>query len=694
MSIRNKIIASIIFSIVMTAGGLAAVAYWQTGKALTQSFEINSVAQLQRMDAYIDLFMTDSKRMLEVMGQIPNLKEANGKLTSYIGSKSEVKTNFNDHTPFQKELFQEFLVLKNIFPAFDIVYMGTEDGGFLQAPDDRLSAGYDPRTRPWYRDAEKAKGKTIVSEAYLSVNNKVVYTIAKAMYDDANKMVGVIALDMNIDELSAFFNTVTIGESGHAIVAEKDGMIISDPDDPKRLFKKFKDLGIPSLVAAFENPKGVSVVTLDGVAHLACMLQTADGWKLLILIEEGEVRGAAREMVLNMLMVGGLLMLLLAFAGFLMARNIVEPINRMVQAAQKVAAGDFDAVSIDARFSGELHKLHESLVLMVQQLGTFINTANSKTAEAESALKQGHEALQQAEAAQHKAENARREGLQEAGTQLEVTVNQLNGASSGLSGQISQARTGAEVQRVRVGDTVVALEEMRATVVQVAQRAAQAADASAAARTEASKGANIVQEVVVAIGAVNTKSAEMAVNLEALGEQAAGIGQVMSVISDIADQTNLLALNAAIEAARAGDAGRGFAVVADEVRKLAEKTMTATREVGDAVKAIQTSSSTCVKSMHESYGAVVQSTELATSASTSLTTIVTLVEGSSDQIQAIAAASEQQSKTAEEINKSAEEVNEIAQSTADIMASSLNSVEDLTRMAQELNALVNNLKNG
>ncbi len=119
------------------------------------------------------------------------------------------------------------------------------------------------------------------------------------------------------------------------------------------------------------------------------------------------------------------------------------------------------------------------------------------------------------------------------------------------------------------------------------KNAAQAAESADNARTQAEKGAKIVDEAVSAINEINVLTEKLKANMDVLKEKADGISQVMTVISDIADQTNLLALNAAIEAARAGEAGRGFAVVADEVRKLAEKTMNATKEVGDAINEIQ-----------------------------------------------------------------------------------------------------------
>ena len=110
----------------------------------------------------------------------------------------------------------------------------------------------------------------------------------------------------------------------------------------------------------------------------------------------------------------------------------------------------------------------------------------------------------------------------------------------------------------------------------------------------------MVKSAINGIEAVHKQFTTIKNDIDQLGQQAQSIGQIMDVISDIADQTNLLALNAAIEAARAGEAGRGFAVVADEVRKLAEKTMSATKEVGQAISDIQEGTRRNIESVEQS----------------------------------------------------------------------------------------------
>jgi methyl-accepting chemotaxis protein len=212
------------------------------------------------------------------------------------------------------------------------------------------------------------------------------------------------------------------------------------------------------------------------------------------------------------------------------------------------------------------------------------------------------------------------------------------------------------------------------------------------AKSKAEDGSQIVRKVVEGIENVRHQAQEMKDDMGNLGLQAQGIGNIMNVISDIADQTNLLALNAAIEAARAGDAGRGFAVVADEVRKLAEKTMTATKEVGDAIQGIQDSAKKNIANVERSGMTIEHTTDLAAKSGEALLAIVTLVESASDQVRSIATAAEQQSATSEEINLSIEDVSRISSETSDAMGRSSSAVSALANQAHVLSHLIEEMQ--
>ncbi|WP_419781505.1 HAMP domain-containing methyl-accepting chemotaxis protein [Maridesulfovibrio sp.] len=264
----------------------------------------------------------------------------------------------------------------------------------------------------------------------------------------------------------------------------------------------------------------------------------------------------------------------------------------------------------------------------------------------------------------------------------------LNSSAESLSRQVDEASRGAATQSERTAETATAMEEMNATVVEVARNAGEAAENTELTRDKASTGADVVGKVVNAIEDIQKQAQTLRIDTVEMGRQAEGISSIIEVISDIADQTNLLALNAAIEAARAGEAGRGFAVVADEVRKLAEKTMTATTEVNEAITAIQNSSRTNIQSSKAAVKAVETSTELAAQAGNVLEEIVNYSDDSSERVHSIATASEEQSASAEQITRSSEEVDRISQETSRSMHEAANSLEEIAEMTKELDQLI------
>lgn len=266
-----------------------------------------------------------------------------------------------------------------------------------------------------------------------------------------------------------------------------------------------------------------------------------------------------------------------------------------------------------------------------------------------------------------------------------TTVSEdVSTAAKQLTDQILLAHQGADEQRSRTTEVATAVEEMNATILEVARNAGDASETAHSAQETARVGSSQVQDVISVMDAVSNKAGELKNEMDDLGVQAEGIGRIMVVINDIADQTNLLALNAAIEAARAGEAGRGFAVVADEVRKLAEKTMQATNEVNTYIGAIQESARKNMTATEETTSVINKATTMSHEAGDSLAKILHLVESTDDQIRSIASASEQQSSASEEINLSTGEINRIAIDTVDAMSNASQGIDSIAKMADEL----------
>ncbi len=375
----------------------------------------------------------------------------------------------------------------------------------------------------------------------------------------------------------------------------------------------------------------------------------------------------------------------------LISRSISVPLARATAAAGEIARGNFD-VSLSAAGRDEVAELESALTTMAGTLRTNIAEIEAKSADAEEKARAAQVAKAEAEKARQQAESAKSEGMLHAAERLDEVVRNISAASEEISAHADEINTGTEHQRQRIEATATAMEEMNATVLEVARNASDAAQQGEGVKSKAQDGANVVRGSIAAMDTTRTQAGALQESMKELETQASSIGQIMNVITDIADQTNLLALNAAIEAARAGEAGRGFAVVADEVRKLAEKTMTATKEVGDSITAIQRVADDNVRAMDTAVSELEKATEHSHRSGEALGEIVTGTEESAEQIRSIATAAEEQSAASDEINQSIEEISNIAAETARGVAETTDALSHLASQASALQNLIEELK--
>lgn len=400
-----------------------------------------------------------------------------------------------------------------------------------------------------------------------------------------------------------------------------------------------------------------------------------------------------KEAIYKASLMGAAVVIVFGILSILMGRAMSAPIKKSTNYAVAVASGNLDARLV-VNSQDEVGTLATALHNMVDNLKAQIHEAQDQSRQASEKGKEAEQAMQEARIAQQSAETARQEGMLAAAHQLEEVVTIVNTVTTELLHHIEDAEHGSEKQAHRVSETASAMEEMNNTVMEVARNANTTATLTQTTREKAESGAQAVQDVVNRIGEVQKDALAVKTDMSQLHVNVQSIQEIMRVISDIADQTNLLALNAAIEAARAGDAGRGFAVVADEVRKLAEKTMNSTTDVAKAITAIQHSTQQSMNQVDVTVDNIGKTTAQAAESGTALREIVALVENAAEQVEAIAAASEQQSSTSEHINHSMTGINTIAAENSANMRKAAQSVSDLSAQAQVLYKLIENMKKG
>ncbi len=279
-------------------------------------------------------------------------------------------------------------------------------------------------------------------------------------------------------------------------------------------------------------------------------------------------------------------------------------------------------------------------------------------------------------------------------TEVNDSVEKAASASATISSSATQMAAGAEEQSTQVGEVASAVEEISKAISENANNAQEAVTIANTSMEAAEKGGAIVQKTIHGMETISGVIRRSAETINTLGHSSSQIGEIISVINDIADQTNLLALNAAIEAARAGEQGRGFAVVADEVRKLAERTSKATKEISVMIRRIQEETQEAVKGIQTGADNVEKERVLAGEAGEALNDIVERVGRMVGVISSIATANSEQARASEDITRNINGISSVTDENAqaiDQIARSTNEVEQITG---DLHSLVGKFKLG
>jgi PAS domain S-box-containing protein len=255
-----------------------------------------------------------------------------------------------------------------------------------------------------------------------------------------------------------------------------------------------------------------------------------------------------------------------------------------------------------------------------------------------------------------------------------------------------QIAVGSQRQADEITNTSSAVEEMAASMNQVSRNAEASADAARRALELAENGDRAVVDTSEAMGRIDTAVQKTSEKMRTLGARSSEISEIIDLIDDIAAQTNLLALNAAIEAAHAGEAGLGFSVVAEEIRKLAERSARATRDVGSLIKAIQDETTEALSAMDVGMKEVRGGSRLASEASSALRDISDAVRQSSELIEEISAASEEQARVTRNLAGAMQTISSITLETSAGAHETAQTIQGMVSLSEQLNGAISQFK--
>ncbi|GGY59686.1 HAMP domain-containing methyl-accepting chemotaxis protein [Marinobacter zhanjiangensis] len=381
--------------------------------------------------------------------------------------------------------------------------------------------------------------------------------------------------------------------------------------------------------------QGDMVATAEESAEMASALQQAQQQEML----------AERQQA--MMLIAGVLAVIVIFGSalsWLLTRSILHPVREAVALATRVASGDLQE-TVTSKRTDELGQLLSALSAMVTSLRELVRHIDSG-------------------------------------------ATNIASSAEELSTVTTETSEGVTRQRDQTDQVATAMNEMVATVSEVAKSAEEAFGAATTANEKASAGEAAVEETLSYVNQLNGQVETVMERLRGLQTDTQNISTVLDVIKSVAEQTNLLALNAAIEAARAGEQGRGFAVVADEVRSLAQRTQSSASEIETLITNLVNSAEDSVSTMSSGTTLAGQTLDSARTTGETIREIAEAVGNISQYNSQIATAAEQQTSVAEDINQNVTQIRDVSDQSATAAEQISTSSNELARLGEDLRSQV------
>lgn len=533
--------------------------------------------------------------------------------------------------------------------TFAFTYLGRADGEFLVHPRFELPDGYDPRQRPWYKDAQAA-GRTTLTEPYLDAATQELVITAATPARDGGQHLGVVGGDLSLKVLVDIINALDFDGMGYAFLVSEDGTVLVHPDTTK-VMKSLREL-YPRNTPALTS--GYSEAELDGQARILSFSPVAGlpsvRWYVGIAVEKDKAFAALSSfrttaLLATVLAVAFILMLL----GMLI-RVLMRPLTEMGQAMENIAQGEGDLTRrLNVESNDEFGTLATAFNRFVERIHGSIRDVSSAT-------------------------------------------EQVNEVARRVLSASNASMLNSDEQASRTNSVAAAINQLGAAAQEIARNAADASQQASGASHQAEDGRKVVEQNIDAMKQLSSNISASCEQIEALNSQTVGIGQILDVIKGISEQTNLLALNAAIEAARAGEAGRGFAVVADEVRSLAHRTQTSAQEIHGMIEKLQVGARDSVTTMTESQRQSEASVGIANRAGERLGSVTRSIGEIDAMNQSVATATEEQTSVIESLNMDITEINTLNQEGVENLQSTLRACSDLEQQATRLKQLVGSFR--
>ena len=344
MTIRTRLLAAFALCLLMACGTITAVAIVMVHSGAQKAFTNVAVSHLERIEERISTFLEPGMMTVNYLSGLDLVRDSRGKLTSYLNTTETTTLRYENHTEYEKRIYDEFIRIARSNYNYGLIFMANDDGQYMQAPEGHIKyAGYDPRKRSWYREL-MASGKAVtVSSPYLTSGGGIVCSIMVKTSDHERRPLGMVGVDYSLRSLTQDLDGRKILHTGYVITFDGDGQILIDGHKRANIGKKRGEYSEYLERVAADPDGGYTAVDSQGVEKFIVTRTMKDlGWKIAVVFDKDEMTGYAYALLRSLCFYILLVFVFSVVIIVLLARSIVHPIEELIDATKIISTGDYE----------------------------------------------------------------------------------------------------------------------------------------------------------------------------------------------------------------------------------------------------------------------------------------------------------------------------------------------------------------